>query len=87
MHARGFPVAMDTMWASLHESTLVLHLFEFVLTEETPQRIIGDKAYESEKLNQEMAMYKIEMIAAHRKNSYPENATQDGRPLRRYVRR
>ena len=27
------------------------------------------------------------MIAPHRKNRKPENATQDGRPLRRYKRR
>jgi transposase len=29
----------------------------------------------------------IEMIAPHRVNRRPEHKTQDGRPLRRYVRR
>jgi transposase len=29
----------------------------------------------------------IEMIAPHRRNRSPKNATQDGRPLRRYTRR
>jgi transposase len=85
--ARGLPVAVDTMSASPHESTLVQHLFDFMLTEETPQRIIGDKAYDSDKLDQKMAMYNIEMIAPHRKNRKPENVTQDGRPMRRYGRR
>jgi transposase len=85
--ARGLPVAVDTMSASPHESTLVQHLFDFMLTEETPQRIIGDKAYDSDRLDQEMAMYNIEMIAPHRKNRKPENVTQDGRTMRRYGRR
>ena len=85
--ARGLPVAVDTMSASPHESTLVQHLFDFMLTEGTPERIIGDKAYDSDKLDQEMAMYNIQMIAPHRANRRPENATQDGRSLRRYSRR
>jgi transposase len=85
--AKGLPVAVDTMSASPHESQLVQHLFDFMLTEETPERIIGDKAYDSDKLDQEMAMYNIEMIAPHRNNRKPENITQDGRPMRRYARR
>jgi|LakMenE01Jun11ns_1017448.scaffolds.fasta_scaffold9680439_1 transposase len=85
--ARGLPVAVDTMSASPHESTLVQHLFDFMLTKETPERIIGDKAYDSDKLDQDMAMYNIEMIAPHRRNRRPENVTQDGRSLRRYKRR
>jgi len=85
--AAGLPVAVDTMSATPHESQLVQHLFDFMLTEETPQRIIGDKAYDSDELDQEMAMHNIEMIAPHRKNRRPENVTQDGRPLRRYKRR
>lgn len=85
--ARGLPVAVDTMSAGPHESTLVQHLFDFMLTEETPERIIGDKAYDSDKLDQDMAMYNIEMIAPHRRNRRPENVTQDGRSLRRYKRR
>jgi transposase len=79
--ARGLPVAVDTMSASPHESTLVQHLFDFMLTKETPERIIGDKAYDSDKLDQDMAMYNIEMIAPHRRNRRPENVTQDGRSL------
>ena len=85
--ARGLPVAVDTMSASPHESTLVQHLFDFMLTKETPERIIGDKASDSDKLDQDMAMYNIEMIAPHRRNRRPENVTQDGRSLRRYKRR
>jgi transposase len=41
--ARGLPVAVDTCSASPHESRLVQRLFDFMLTEEHPERIIGDK--------------------------------------------
>ena len=85
--ARGLPVAVDTMSATPHESQLVQGLFDFMLTQETPERIIGDKAYDSDKLDEELAHRNIEMIAPHRGNRLSENITQDGRPLRRYKRR
>ena len=85
--ARGLPVAVDTMSASPHESQLVQQLFDFMLTEKPPDRVIGDKAYDSDQLDDELAEYGIEMIAPHRVNRRPENVTQDGRPLRRYCRR
>lgn len=51
-----------------------------------PERLIGDKAYDSDKLDQALLnRFELELIAPHRKNKkYP---TQDGRPLRRYKRR
>lgn len=85
--ARGLPVAVDTMSAGPHESQLVQGLFDFLLTGETPERLIGDKAYDSDALDDTLAVRGIEMIAPHRGNRRPENATQDGRPLRRYKRR
>ena len=85
--ARGLPVAVETTSASPHESQLVQQLFRFMLTEEMPQRIIGDKAYDSDKLDEELAEAGVELIAKHRRNRKPENKTQDGRPLRRYKRR
>ncbi len=85
--ARGLPVSIDTTSASPHECTLVQQLFDFMLTQETPQRVIGDRAYDSDKLDTELAEEGIEMIAPHRRNRRPENVTQDGRALRRYTRR
>jgi len=85
--ARGLPVAVETMSASPHESRLVQPLFDFMLTSELPERIIGDRAYDSDRLDEELAEEGIEMIAPHRSNRRPENVTQDGRPLRRYRRR
>jgi len=85
--ARGLPVAVDTAPANPHESTLVQQLFEFMLTDEVPERLIGDKAYDNDALDEKLAEQGIEMIAPHRSNRKEENKTQDGRPLRRYKRR
>lgn len=85
--ARGLPVAVETASASPHESQLVQQLFDWMLTEETPKRVIGDKAYDSDQLDDELADEGVELIAPHRKNRLPENVTQDGRPLRRSKRR
>lgn len=52
-----------------------------------PGRVIGDKAYDSDALDEELARQCIEMIAPHRGNRTPDHVTQDGRPLRRYKRR
>jgi transposase len=50
-----------------------------------PQKLIGDKAYDSDGLDKELAERGVEMIAPH----HPRRSrkTQDGRPLRRYRRR
>jgi len=85
--ARGLPVAVDTTSANPHECKLVQRLFDFMLTEEVPPRVIGDKAYDSEQLDEELAHQGIEMIAPHKANRKLENITQDGRSLRRYRRR
>lgn len=49
-----------------------------------PERLIGDKAYDSEPLDRRLAERGIEMNAPHRKY---RRKTQDGRKLRRYKRR
>gem|GEM_PF-1270038 len=59
-------------------------LFEFMLSTETPHRIIGDNANDSDALHDDLNDECIEMIAPHRKNRKQENVTQDGRKLRRY---
>lgn len=54
---------------------------------QAPQRLIGDRAYDSDGLDQRLReRYGIELIAPHR---CPRSRahTQDGRPLRRYRRR
>ena len=85
--ARGLPVAVDTTAANPRESKLVQRLFDFMLTEEMPPRVIGDKAYDRDALDETLAYQGIELIAPHRANRKPANITQDGRALRRYARR
>jgi transposase len=56
------------------------------LTEELPEKLIGDKAYDSDELDEELAQLGIELIASHKRNR-KEAKTQDGRKLRRFKRR
>ena len=48
--------------------------------------MIGDKAFDSDALDAQLADLGVEMIAPHRSNR-TKTITQDGRPLRRYRRR
>ena len=83
----GFPLALHTTSAAPHEVALVLDTLEQSLVGEQPERLIGDKAYDSDKLDEQLAQQGTQMIAPHKKNRRSENKTQDGRPLRRYKRR
>ena len=72
--------------ASPHEVTLLEDTVNACFTEYLPERLIGDKAYDSDKHDALMKEeYDIELIAPNRKNR--KRKTQDGRPLRRYRRR
>ena len=82
----GLPLAVYAASASPHEVTLVQATLAEVLTVERPQRLIGDKAYDSDPLDAELEEQGIEMIAPHKANR-KKAPTQDGRPLRRYKRR
>jgi transposase len=50
-----------------------------------PARLIGDRAYDSDPLDADLAAIGIEMIAPPHPRR--RRKTQDGRPLRRYKRR
>jgi transposase len=81
----GFPLAVHVTSASPHEVTLVAPTLESGFIGEAPERLIGDKAYDSDGLDEQLATQGIEMIAPHRSNR--KQPSQDGRPLRRYRRR
>jgi transposase len=83
----GLPVAVSIASASPHETKLVEATLDQRFIPETPERMIGDRAYDSEKLDgQLLNNYATEMIAPH-KPGRVNPPTQDGRPLRRYRRR
>jgi transposase len=85
--ASGFPVAAHVESASPHEVKLVEDTIDSVFTEHAPDKLIGDKAYDSDPLDQKLLEKRgIELIAPHKKNR-KKPSTQDGRKLRRYRRR
>lgn len=51
-----------------------------------PENLIGDRAYDSDKRDEELRQDGIEMIEPHRSNR-AKAKTQNGRRLRRYQRR
>ena len=82
----GLPLSVSTHAANHHEVTLVQLSFDFYMIEAKPENLIGDKAYDSDKLDEAMSEQGVEMIAPHKQNRIKPR-TQDGRRLRRYERR
>ena len=85
--ASGLPIAVDTASANPHEITLVNDTLDASFLEYVPDKIIGDRAYDSDKLDKILEKERgVEMIAPHKKNRVKLNS-QDGRVLRRYRKR
>ena len=83
--AASVPLAVTVDSASPHESKLVDETLAGSFLDELPERLIGDKAFDSDPLDRHLEKdYGIEMIAPNRANRSP---TQDGRVLRRHQRR
>jgi transposase len=66
--------------------TLLEPTLELLLIADQPQRLIGDRAYEADPLDERLAGAGIEMIAPRRCNRRKPRS-QDRRKLRRYKRR
>jgi transposase len=82
----GLPIAAGIASASPAEVTLVDATLDAGFLPVAPDRLIGDKAYDSDGLDQRLWEERgIEMISPNRSNR--KRRTQDGRQLRRYVRR
>jgi len=81
----GLPLSVNTHAANHHEVMLVQLSFDFFMLEAKPEYLIGDKAYDSDKLDEQLREQGVEMIAPHRSNR--KLKTQDGRKLRCYARR
>ena len=84
--ASGFPLSVHTASASPHEITLVEATITSCFSLGRPRRIIGDRAYDRDPLDEKLQEMGIELIAPHKANRV-KPPTQDGRPLRRYKRR
>src|SRR5580704_13200940 len=82
----GLPLALRTESASPAEVKLVEVTLEERFVADVPERLIGDKAYDSDRLDEQlMQNFGTELIAPNKVNR--RVPTQDGRPLRRYKRR
>ena len=81
----GLPVAICAESATPHEVKLATSTLVQMVVLEAPQNLIGDNAYDSDKLDGELRKYGIELIAPHRSNR--KNLSQDLRRMRRYRRR
>ena len=85
--ACGLPVAIDIQSASPHEIKLVEAAIKSRFIKRAPKRMIGDKAYDSDPVDQRLLKeHGTELIAPHKANR-KRPKTQDGRVLRRYKRR
>jgi transposase len=83
----GLPLAVHVASASPHETKLVERTIERRFLAETPQRLIGDRAYDSDPLDAHIReRFGVQMIAPHNSRRI-RTATQDGCVLRRYRRR
>jgi transposase len=83
----GLPLSVSAHAANHHEVTLVQLSFDFYMLEAKPQHLIGDRAYDSDGLDDDLKQdgVNLNLIAPHR--STRKLKTQDGRHLRRYERR
>lgn len=67
--------------------TLVETTLDHLIVDEAPEKLIGDKAYDGDKLDERLAKERgIELIAPHKTNR-KKPKTQDGRKLRLYRHR
>jgi transposase len=85
--AAGLPVAVCLASASPHEVKLAETALDSLFISGMPEKLIGDKAYDSDTLDDDLLKKQgVEMIAPHRRNR-KKPKTQDGRKLRRHKRR
>jgi transposase len=81
----GLPVSLCIESGTPHEVTLANSTLLQMVVPDAPQNLIDDNAYDSDRLDAELSIFGIQVIASHRLNR--KNPTQDGRRLRRYRRR
>jgi len=87
----GLPVAVFVESATPHEVKLAESALVQMVIPEPPQNLVGDNAYDSDKLHTKLRSYGIELISPHRRNrknrskavwSAPSDPRAPGRWLR-----
>src|SRR5687767_1464603 len=82
----GLPLSIDVDSASPGEVTLIEPLLDQTVVPRIPNRLIYDRAADSDLLRERLAERGVELICPHRRGRVRPD-TQDGRPLRRYRKR
>jgi transposase len=86
--SRGLPLAVTIAEGSRHDVALTDQTLDAAFLDELPPKLIGDKAWDSQKHQTSLAEERnVELIAPTRKGKRPSKRKQDGRALRRYKRR
>jgi IS5 family transposase len=87
--ATGIPIGVATDAANVSETVLVVAALDDIPAEvEVPPDVpvVGDRAYDSDPLREELAESGHRLLAPHRKNR-KKPSSNDGRRMRRYKRR
>ena len=79
-------LSVSTYATNHHDVTLVQLSFDFYMIEAKPENLIGDRAYDSAPLDEQLRQEGIEMLAPHKSNR-KKRKSQTGRRPRRYERR
>lgn len=82
----GIPLSAFITSANHAEVNTIETLVENRVLEKKPKRLLYDRAADADWLRTSLATREIELICPHRRGRQ-KAATQDGRALRRYVRR
>jgi len=83
----GLPRAVHVASASPHETKLVEPTLQRRFLAETPERLIGDRTYDSGPLDAQIReRFRVQLLATHN-STRSRKSTQDGPVLRRYRRR
>lgn len=82
----GTPLGVEIASASEAECNLIEPLIDARVCDKVPERLLYDKAADSDPLRERLRQQRIDLICPHRKNR-KRKPRQDGRKLRRYKRR
>ena len=83
----SLPLAIGTQSASPHEVRLAEVTYQQRIIGTRFKRMIGDKAYDCDQLDERFrSKHRVELIAPHKRNRKSKR-TQDGRAFRRYAGR
>jgi transposase len=83
----GFSISLAVMSATPHESRLVTDTLAMKATSENPKHITGDKAYDSDPLDEELAKQGVEMIAPHKRNRKKPATQNESKLAEKYPKR